>query len=59
MYINFKSVSITPNPAETEEKLIISVDVELSTWARLKAFMWSVVKRFTWKNVREDNLDEK
>lgn len=57
MYINFKSVSMTPNPVNTGNQFIISVAVELSTWERLKAYTWALIKRFTWKNVKEDSLD--
>lgn len=56
MSINFKSVSIVPNPVGTEENLVIRVEVELSTWARLKNFTWGVLKSFSWRNVREDKL---
>lgn len=49
---------LAPNPVGTNEQFIISVDVTLSTWERIKKLTWNAVKRFTWKRVSEGEVND-
>lgn len=51
-----KSVSVTPNPVNTNERILICVGVELTTYERLKQYIHRALKRFTHKNLAQDKL---
>lgn len=49
--ITIVGVTITPNPVETGQSFIISVDVRPSTHGFLKRFTHAALKAFTHKDV--------
>lgn len=55
MLLNFKSVTM-PNVVKTGETFIISVEVELSTYERLKLWVHSRLKAFAHNDLRNSVL---
>ena len=55
MLLNFKSVTI-PKVVKTGETFIISVEVELSTYERLKAWLHGKLKVFAHNDLRNSVL---
>lgn len=56
MSVKITTASITPNPVNTSEQFILSVDVMQSTWEWLHGYTWGSVDSNTWNDIENGEI---
>lgn len=56
MSVKITAASITPNPVNTSEQFILSVDVIQSTWEWLGNYTWGSIESRTWNDIENGEI---
>ena len=56
MSVRITAASITPNPEDAAEQLILSVDVIQSSWEWLNGYTWGSIESRTWKDIENGEI---